>query len=129
MFVGALLYPHHEEKAGRGTISSGEITDDLPASCAQLILDKGEFYEGERIKFTLKNGCSYPVTLRNSAPWKIRDEFGEEVYSPIALQVIGEVDQRDDRGNQVKPGTYLIALETMNAGTLMKSFKIRAGEP
>ncbi|MCD6313284.1 MAG: hypothetical protein J7L79_05720 [Thaumarchaeota archaeon] len=136
--VGAFLYPQCGGFVKPGTTGSSEITFSSPASCAQLLLDKSEFNDGEEIKFVLKNECSYPIALRNSAPWKIKDELGRGIYSPIALQVIVEVDlessktwvwdQRDDRGSRVKPGTYFIVLETMNAGVLTKAFRIRSEE-
>jgi len=133
--IGAFLYPRYEKPQETETTSPSEPTISPPASCAQLLLDKSTFDRGEEIKFTLKNRCDHPITLKNSAPWKIRDKLGRVVYSPIALQVIVKVDsgeskiwmwnQRDQRGNQVGPGTYTIVLETTDAGTLTKTFRIR----
>lgn len=133
--IGAFLYPQYEKPQETEVTSLSETIISPPISCTQLILDKSMFDRGEEIRFTLRNQCDHPITLRSSAPWRIVDELGRVIYSPIALQVIVKVDsgesrnwvwgQRDDQGNQVRPGTYTIVLETMDAGTLIKTFKIR----
>lgn len=133
--VGSLLYPRHEKNLETAVTKPSKTTTSFPAACVQLLLDKSVFDKGEEIKFTLRNGCDYPIALRNSAPWIIRDKLGKVIYAPIALQVIVEIDpgesktwvwnQKDSQGNQVEPGTYSVALETMNAGTFTRTFRIR----
>ena len=125
----AIIYQYRVQEAPTKTTK-----DMQQIGCATLILEKSVYERGEPIKIILKNECSHPILLKNSAPWKITKESGGEVYTPIALQVITEIkpnesktwiwDQRDNSGKQVEPGAYQVILETINSGTLTQSFTI-----
>lgn len=88
----------------------------LPGQPAQ----ENNYRPGMTVKFRVKNIGLNEITLPNSAPWEIQTGGGKVVFSPVALQVIvplasGESeewswDQRDDNGNQVKEGRYIVML-------------------
>jgi len=135
ILVAAIVAIAYQQIFQETPTTSIETTEKPPQTgCASLALDKRIYKQGEQVKITLENKCSYPIRLKNSAPWKIVTKSGKEVFTPVALQVITEVkprksktwvwNQRDNLGKQVKPGTYQIILETMNAGILVQSFTI-----
>jgi hypothetical protein len=104
--------------------------------CAMLETNKKEYQTGEPVTIRFINGCQATLTLRNSAPWVIKDSQGRVVFEPTAFQVITEVrpgetktwtwDQKDNNGQQVPAGLYTVELETMDAGTYTASFEIKA---
>ena len=75
---------------------------------------------GMPVQFRIKNIGIKEITLPNSAPWQIDTDNGKVVFSPVALQVTvslapGETkewnwEQKDNNGNQVEEGTYLVVL-------------------
>ncbi len=75
---------------------------------------------GMPVQIRVKNIGHREITLPNSAPWKINTFGGEAVFTPVSLQVVvslapGETkewswEQKDNNGNQVKEGTYLVVL-------------------
>jgi hypothetical protein len=104
--------------------------------CTMLETNKKEYQTGEPVTIRFINGCQATLTLRNSAPWVIKDSQGRVVFTPFSLPVITEVkqgetktwtwDQKDNNGRQVPAGTYTVELETMDAGTYTASFEIKA---
>lgn len=88
----------------------------LPSQPAQT----NNYRPGMTVKLRMKNIGLSEITPSNSAPWKIQTSDDKVVFSPVALQVIiplapGESkgwtwDQKDNNGNQVKEGRYIVVL-------------------
>lgn len=114
------------------------LSVDVPASAnkAKLTTDKSVYQTGEIVTISFFNGCSQMISLRNSAPWVIKDSRGRVIFAPTALPVITEArpgetktwqwDQKDNNRQQVPAGSYTVELETMDAGTYTASFEIKA---
>lgn len=101
---------------------SGEIT---------FSASKQVFNRGEKVFLTLKNDSDSDLTLNYGAPWEITRPNGIKIYEPISTQALitlepGEEktwtwDQKDQDGNQVKPGVYIATIET-SAGSFTTKF-------
>jgi len=88
----------------------------LPGQPAQ----ENNYRPGMAVKLRVKNIGVNEISLPNSAPWEIQTGDGKLVFTPVALQLIvplasGESkewswDQKDNNGNQVKEGRYILAL-------------------
>ncbi|MCS7385311.1 MAG: hypothetical protein NDF55_01030 [archaeon GB-1867-005] len=94
----------------------------------KLWTDKNEYNIGEKVVIILENRGNATIYLPNSAPWIIMDDDGKIIYAPIAIQVITPVkpksakywswDQIDNKGKQIKPGTYTVFLKTIDGRIL-----------
>jgi uncharacterized protein YkwD len=123
------------DKKGNTKCTTVTVTTGL----GELKTSKPVYALAEPVTFAFTNRGTMTITLRNSAPWVIKDSAGNVIYAPIALQVITEVlpgasktwswDQKDNAGKQVPAGTYTVELETMNAGTYAATFEIRNTPP
>ena len=88
----------------------------LPDEPAQA----NNYRPGMLVQFRIKNIGVKEISLPNSAPWQIQTVDGKMMFSPVALQVIASLapgetkewnwEQKDNHGNQVKEGTYLVVL-------------------
>ncbi|MEM2262507.1 MAG: hypothetical protein QXK24_08665 [Ignisphaera sp.] len=105
-----------------------EINRGIDASCITFKTNKDVYKISEKVILVLENNCDFTLLLPNSAPWKVFDSNLNEVFAPIALQVITEVkpgssrtwlwNQKSYNGAEVLPGIYYIVLETVNMGTV-----------
>jgi hypothetical protein len=123
-------------KAGEPGFAEGKGTIRIVPGAVELIVFGGvhvgppplpgqparenSYRPGMAVKFRVKNIGLNEITLSNSAPWKIQAGDSKVVFSPVALQVIvplapGEGkewswEQKDNNGNQVKEGRYIVVL-------------------
>ncbi len=112
------------------------ISGVTPTAQGALTTSKTSYVQGETVTIIFRNTGTVGIILPNSAPWRVKDAFGQVVFSPAAAMVIVSVapgetrtwtwDQRDNFGRQVPPGTYTVELSTQNAGTFTASFTIQA---
>ncbi|MBC7097501.1 S8 family serine peptidase [Candidatus Bipolaricaulota bacterium] len=112
------------------------VTGIAPSPQGRLDTDKGSYVQGETVVITFRNAGAVTIDLPSVAPWTILDQAGRVVYAPYAAMVVTQVapgetrswtwDQRDNSGDQVRPGSYTVELATLNAGTLRASFTIQA---
>ncbi len=89
-----------------------------------LEVDRNVYVIGEEVKIIFRNISNETIFLSNSAPWRIVDEYGNLVFSPIALQVLTPIkpgsfkvwiwNQKDNFGNQIKPGSYRVIFRAGN---------------
>jgi len=101
---------------------------------ARIYTDKKIYRTGEPVKIIFENIGEETIHLPNSAPWVILNSQMKPVFTPIALQVVTPVDpgdklewvwnQKDNRGLQVPPGRYMVALR-VGACAFVASFEIR----
>jgi len=136
--VGVSIDPDNkiQELNERNNNTGLKVTVPASANKAKLVTDKPAYQPGEVVTIRFFNGCSQAISLRDSAPWVIKDSQGRVVFTPFSLPVITEVkqgetktwtwDQKDNNGRQVPAGTYTVELETMDAGTYTASFEIKA---
>ena len=113
------------------TIIIHSTSQSHSSSCIVFKALKDEYKISEPVTFRLINNCDENLILPNSAPWTIKNSEGETVFTPISLQVVTKVkpgdfkewswNQKDNHGENVKPGTYYIEIKTNNQGM----FKIR----
>ncbi len=95
--------------------------------------DKQVYNQAEPVTLTLRNGLDSPITLNCGAPWKITRPNGESVFAPFSIMVIIDVepgkeitwawDQKDQAGEQVKPGVYVATIRT-SGGDIFARFCI-----
>lgn len=138
--VGVSIDPNNsiQELNERNNNTGLAVTVPASANKAKLVTDKSAYQPRETVTIYFFNSCSQAISLRNSAPWVIKDSQSRLVFSPAALQVITEVrpgetkswqwDQKDNNRQPVPAGTYTVELETMDAGTYTASFEIKALE-
>ncbi|MFA5926554.1 MAG: hypothetical protein WCT32_04740 [Patescibacteria group bacterium] len=79
------------------------------------------------VQFTLSNTGSTTINLQNSAPWRITNDQGQTVFSPISAQVItplapGESktwrwDLRNNQGARVPSGYYRVVFDGLGVST------------
>ena len=138
--AGTLFTRSYNLKSGRFKPFKEDFIFAFKASIKQSSLhfstDKRAYMEGEPVTFWLYNAGEESVTLRNSAPWTIASmENGTSiVYTPVAAQMLREVapgetvswtwNQRNNAGEQVKPGLYVVILEA-GGQHLVAPFTIR----
>lgn len=101
---------------------------------AFLATDRQTYRSGETVLFTFSNMTGSPISLPNQAPWSIKDQSGQVVFSPPAAQQIfilspkasfsGSWDQKDNNRQQVPLGTYTLEFRTETCGTFVTSFSI-----
>lgn len=99
-----------------------------------LRTNKTKYMQGEEVEIVLENKSNNNIILPNSAPWKIVNEKGENIYTPLSLQVIVTLNpnekltwkwkQKDMTGKQVQREKYYIILETVNMNKLKTKFEI-----
>ncbi len=100
---------------------------------ATFKVSKQVFGPTQKVTFTLANNTESIVTLSCGAPWQIFKHDGSPVFSPISITVMiylepgKEItwtwDQKDNEGNQVQPGAYVVVLKT-SKGSMSASFTI-----
>lgn len=88
----------------------------------ELRPDRQRYVVNEKICFELVNRSRETVRLSSPQPWRVLDEKGKIIYSPIAAQVIVDLyplntkrwcwDQTDMDGGLVPPGVYSITIHT-----------------
>jgi len=135
--VGVLIDPDNrlQELNERNNSTGLEVMVLASASLAKLMTDKPGYQLDEMVTITFSNGCAQTISLRNSAPWVIKDSQSRVVFTPTALPVITTVragesknwqwDQKDNNRRPVPAGTYAVDLQTMDAGTYAASFEIK----
>ena len=99
-----------------------------------LSTDRQVYAVGQLVAFTFCNLTDGTIDLPNSAPWSIKDQNGQIVFTPeTAQQVVqlqpnatsrGVWDQRDNDGRQVPSGTYTLEFRTLTRGTFTVTFVI-----
>jgi hypothetical protein len=110
------------------------VEDSRRFDCIKFFTTKDMYSVSEPIELVLINNCEYPITLPNSAPWKVIGPDGRVVFTPVSLQVLVEVkrgermrwvwDQRDAEGRQVPTGRYTIVIEVLDKGSFRTSFTV-----
>jgi hypothetical protein len=110
-----------------------EITTSVPTPLGQAYTNKEEYEVGETVLLSFQNIGEIPITLTNTAPWVILDEFRNVVYRALGAMTPVDVNpgeseewqwkQKDDFGNQVFPGIYLFRIYTLD-GNYTASFSI-----
>ncbi len=88
------------------------------------------YYHTEPVTFGIRNNSSSPITIPNSAPWKVTDSNGASISTPVAAQVVTTLqpgqnkewvwDQLNNGGAQVSPGTYIVKLSYFNQPTAIE---------
>jgi hypothetical protein len=86
----------------------------------QTFTGEYSYKPGMTVRFRLKNISDKDILLDKSAPWKMQSRTGEEVFQPIALQVITQIEpgeakewtwnQKDNNDLQAGEGGYVIIL-------------------
>ena len=110
-------------------------TGQPPTLPVRFTTDKDIYAQGEQVIFTLINNGTDVIDLPNSAPWWVENATtGERIFSPIAAQVITQVDpgkseswmwdQNDSETRQVQPGTYRGGISSSIGVNYTKEFEI-----
>ena len=110
------------------------VEDSKRFGCINFSTTKDIYRVSEPVELVLINNCEYPITLPNSAPWKVFGPDGRVVFTSVSLQVLVEVkrgermrwvwDQRDAEGRQVPTGRYTIVIEVLDKGSFRTSFTV-----
>ena len=106
-----------------------------PTLPVRFTTDKDIYTQGEQVIFTLINNGTDVIDLPNLAPWWVDNATtGERIFSPIAAQVITQLDpgkseswvwdQNDSEGRQVQPGTYRGGISSSIGVNYTKEFEI-----
>jgi plastocyanin len=116
------------------TITHTVVENSRRLGCIVFSTTNDAYRVSEPVELVLVNNCESPITLPNSAPWKIVGPDGRVVFTPVSLQVLVEVkpgermrwvwDQRDAEGREVPAGRYNIVIEILDKGSFKTSFTV-----
>jgi len=114
---------------------ASKIINVAPTLPVRFTTDKAIYSQGEQVIFALINNGTDVIDLPNLAPWWVDNATtGERIFSPIAAQVITQLDpgkseswiwdQNDSEGRQVQPGTYRGGISSIIGVNYTKEFEI-----
>jgi hypothetical protein len=114
---------------------ASKIINVTPTLPVRFTADKDIYSQGEQVIFSLINNGTDVIDLPNLAPWWVENATtGERIFSPIAAQVITQLDpgkseswvwdQNDSEGGQVQPGTYRGGISSIIGVNYTKEFEI-----